>query len=86
MTCYLSPEVETIRDAPTSGAVARVAIVGGSEPSAIREKVADCDGEVIRELPSGVVVAEIEEQKLGEFCDTADFESISLSDQMSVLG
>jgi len=85
MTRYLSPEVEAIRDNPTTGATVRVAIVGSVDPSHIREEVAEYDGSVVRELPSGVVVAELEEQQLDEFCDYGGIESVSLSDQMRVL-
>ena len=85
MAQYVAPEIEPLRDDPTSGEIAKVALVIESDVSAILNRVRNHDGEVVEELPSGIVVANVPESELDSFCTTDLLTSVSLADQASTL-
>lgn len=85
MSQYVSPGVAQMRDEPSMDDTVRLAIVPEGETSEVEAIVREVGGTVERTLPSGIVIATVEEVQLEQLCSTDGFASISLTDRMRTL-
>lgn len=68
---------------PTKSA-SLVLVAEGATSEEVEERVKIADGEIRRELPSGVFIAEVSEDKIGELCEGDVIDSISLDERLQL--
>lgn len=87
MPKYVQPEVERLRDGPSSGAFADLVVVpeDGAE-DAVRERVESLGIEVTREVEFGMLAVRVEETDIEDLCEVEDLRSVTFDEELEVLG
>jgi hypothetical protein len=86
MARYVTPDVEAVRDDPVPGeSIALAAVPCESVDTAtVESRVGSLGGDVVRTLPSGVVLIEVSQPDVRELCEMDLFESVSGTDRLEV--
>lgn len=80
MARHVSAEVEDIVENPDHSKCASLVIVAENVSAMeIKERVSEADGEIDKELPGGVYMAEVPEARVESLCGGDLIESISLN-------
>ena len=86
MAQYVAPEIENLRENPRPNQFVEVVlVVDEGEVSNICNRAEEHSGEVIENLGSGVLIVELPETQLSDFCDTDLLKSVSEPNRMQVL-
>jgi len=86
MTPYVTPDIADIRNDPEVGKSISLAVVVSDTVSTrtVESRVTDLGGEVVRVLPSDVIVVDLPQTALDELCEIESLKSISRDDRMEV--
>jgi hypothetical protein len=83
MTRCISAEVKDILEDPDPNESVSLVLVAENTPSKeIEQRIDEADGEITRELPDGVFIAEMPESRVGDLRTGDLIESISLSEAL----
>jgi hypothetical protein len=86
MTPQIHPDVEEIRDSPTSGeSVSLALVVDQGSVSGVQQAVRDLSGTVEEVLPSGVLTITLSEDKVDELCEVEGDRSVSPDGDLRIL-
>lgn len=86
MARYVHPDVRELAESPTEGDSARVTLVPEEDRhSRVMDRVNQLEGNVDRELPSGVLIVEVPQENLATLVEAQGIESISPDEQMEIL-
>lgn len=86
MAQYVTPEIAEIRDDPHPDQfIELVLVVDEESASNIRNRVEAHSGDVLDDLGSGVLIVDLPETELDEFCATDILNSVSERNRMQVL-
>lgn len=86
MARYVHPDVEAYAQSASGDVCVRLAlVVADGDGDAVRERIEELDGDVDRELPSGVLLVELAAARLPALFEVEGIDSISLASGMELL-
>lgn len=87
MPQYIQPEVERLRDDPSSGEFVDLVVVpeDGTE-EVLRDRIEALGIEVTRDIEFGMLAVRVEETVIEELCEVTGLQSIAFDEEMEVLG